>query len=61
MGGTLLTGVMLVKKWKGAILLGILATWALGMAAQALGIYVPDPANGFFVFVLSEYIKKVNA
>ena len=48
LGGTLLTGVMLVKKWKGAILLGILATWALGMAAQALGIYVPDPANGFF-------------
>ena len=46
--GTLLTGVMLVKKWKGAILLGIFVTWALGMLAQASGIYVPDPAKGFF-------------
>jgi len=46
--GTLLTGVMLVKKWNGAILLGIFVTWALGMLAQASGVYVPDPANGFF-------------
>ncbi|MBP5285525.1 MAG: NCS2 family permease, partial [Kiritimatiellae bacterium] len=46
--GTILTGFMLVKGWKGAILLGILATWGLGMAAQALGVYVPDPGAGFF-------------
>ena len=46
--GTLLTGVMLARKWKGAILLGIFATWALGMFAQAAGIYIPDPAKGFF-------------
>ena len=46
--GTILTGFMLVKGLKGAILLGILATWGLGMGAQALGIYIPDPAKGFF-------------
>ncbi len=46
--GTLLTGFMLVKGLKGAILFGILATWALGMICQALGIYVPDPANSYF-------------
>ena len=46
--GTVLTGFMLVKGLKGAILLGILATWGLGMLAQATGVYLPDPATGFF-------------
>ncbi len=46
--GTVFTGLMLVKGLKGAILFGILFTWGLGMAAQACGIYVPDPANSFF-------------
>ena len=46
--GTIFTGFMLVKGLKGAILFGILFTWGLGMVAQAAGIYVPDPANGFF-------------
>ena len=46
--GTLLTGIMVAKKWKGAILFGILATWILGMLCQAAGLYVPDAANGFF-------------
>ena len=46
--GTLLTGFMLVKGCKGAIILGIFVTWVLGMAAQAAGVYLPDPAKGFF-------------
>ena len=46
--GALLTGCMLARGMKGAILLGIVATWALGMAAQATGLYVPDPAVGRF-------------
>ena len=45
--GTIFTGLLVVKKFKGAILLGILFSWMLGMVAQTLGIYVPDPANGF--------------
>ena len=40
LAGTLLTGFMLVKGLKGAILLGIIATWVLGMIAQATGVYV---------------------
>ena len=48
LAGTLLTGFMLVKGLKGAILLGIIATWVLGMIAQATGVYVPDPAAGYF-------------
>ena len=45
--GTLLTGVMLAKGLKGSVLFGILATWVLGMAAQAAGIYLPDPSAGY--------------
>ncbi len=48
LAGTLFTGLMLVKGFKGSILFGILFTWGLGMAAQACGIYVPDPANQYF-------------
>ena len=33
---------------KGNILWGILATWILGMICQACGLYVPNPANGFY-------------
>lgn len=46
--GTLITGVLLVKNVKGGILWGILITWALGMICQLTGIYVPDPAAGFY-------------
>ncbi len=46
--GTMLTGVMLAKGVKGAILFGILVTWILGMVCQAIGFYVPDPATGYF-------------
>ena len=46
--GTMLTGVMLAKGLKGAILFGIVVTWVLGMAAQAVGVYVPDPGLGYF-------------
>ena len=48
LAGTLFTGYLLVKEMKGAILFGILFTWGLGMVAQACGVYLPDPANGFF-------------
>ena len=37
-----------VKKVKGAILIGILATWVLGMICQALGIYAVDIEAGFY-------------
>ena len=46
--GTLITAFMLVHHLKGAILFGILATWVLGMLCQAVGVYMPDPAHGYF-------------
>lgn len=46
--GVLITGVLVVKNVKGNILWGILITWMLGMACQALGLYVPDAELGMF-------------
>ncbi len=46
--GTLLTAILYVKNVKGSILFGILITWGLGMLCQAVGIYVPDAAAGFY-------------
>lgn len=42
--GTLLTGAMMIRRVKAAILIGILATWGAGMLCQAVGLYVPDPS-----------------
>jgi len=42
--GLFVTVVLFHKRVKGAILLGILFTWVLGMLCQAAGIYRIDPA-----------------
>ena len=46
--GTLLIAILYVKNVKGSILIGIIATWGLGMLCQLVGIYVPDPEAGFY-------------
>lgn len=46
--GTLLTAILHVRNVKGSILIGILATWVMGMLCQLTGIYVPDPDTGYF-------------
>lgn len=46
--GILVTAIILVKKVKGGILLGIIITWVLGMICQAVGIYVPNAEVGMF-------------
>ncbi len=46
--GVLIIGVLMVKKVKGNILLGIFITWGLGILCQFAGLYVPDPTNGFY-------------
>ena len=40
--------IMYIKNIKGAILIGIVVTWGLGMLCQATGVYVPDPAAGAY-------------
>ena len=46
--GILLTAVLVMKNIKGHILIGIFATWGMGIVCELLGIYIPDPARGYF-------------
>lgn len=46
--GLIITAVLYIKNVKGSILIGILATWVLGMLCQASGIYTVDVENGFY-------------
>ena len=46
--GILLTAVLMLRNIKGAILLGIIGTWLLGIICQLIGLYVPNPEAGFY-------------
>jgi AGZA family xanthine/uracil permease-like MFS transporter len=46
--GVIIIAVLSHRRVRGSILFGILLTWALGILMQAIGVYVPDPATGFF-------------
>ncbi len=43
--GVFITAILYIKNVKGSILIGIIATWILGMICQAVGIYVPNAAT----------------
>ncbi len=59
--GTILTAILYIKNINGAILIGIIGTWLMGIACQLLGIYVPDSANGYYsllpTFALTDFSK----
>lgn len=46
--GTFIIAILYAKKVKGSILIGIVATWVLGMICQATGIYTVDAEAGFY-------------
>ena len=46
--GLLITAILHIKKVSGSILVGIVATWGLGMLCQVAGIYVPNPEVGAY-------------
>lgn len=46
--GILITAVLMLRNVKGNILIGIFATWVLGIICQVTGLYVPDPDAGFY-------------
>lgn len=46
--GTFIIAILYAKKVKGSILIGIVATWVLGMLCEAAGIYVVDAEAGFY-------------
>ena len=45
--GLFITVILYIKKVKGAILIGILSTWLLGIICQAAGIYIPNAKAGY--------------
>lgn len=55
--GTLITGVLVIKKVKGNVLLGILITWILGILCELAGIYVPCPEVGMYSVIPSAIVS----
>ncbi len=56
--GTLITVGLWLKRVRGALLLGILSTWALGAAAQIGGWYVVNPEAGAFSLLPSGLLSS---
>ena len=55
--GIIVTLVLVVKKVKGALFLGILITWVLGILCQLTGIYVVDIDAGMFSLIPEGFIS----
>lgn len=55
--GVLITAVLLAKRVKGGILIGIIATWILGIIAEIAGIYVPDAEAVMYSVIPSSIIS----
>lgn len=51
--GILITGYLVIRGVKGNMLIGIFATWLLGIICQIAGLYVPDPDHGFYSLIPS--------
>ena len=55
--GLLFTAILHIRKVKGAILIGIIGTWLLGIICQLVGLYVPTPDAGFYSLIPSAFIS----
>jgi AGZA family xanthine/uracil permease-like MFS transporter len=59
--GLIITVILYIKKVPGSILIGILATWVIGMLCQITGIYVPDFKTGYYslfpTFAMTDFSK----
>lgn len=59
--GLLITVILYIKKVPGSILIGILATWIIGMICQVTGIYIPDVKAGYYslfpTFAMTDFSK----
>lgn len=55
--GVLITAFFLIKKVKGGILFGILATWILGVIFELVGFYVPNPDLGMYSVIPSAFVS----
>lgn len=59
--GTFITAILYIKKFKAAIIVGIIGTWVLGIICQLTGLYTPDPALGYYsllpAFEMTDFSK----
>ena len=55
--GVLIIGILLVKRVKGGILLGILVTWILGILCELAGIYVPNADAGMYSVIPTSFVS----
>ena len=59
--GTLLMAILYIKKVPGSILIGILATWVVGIICQLTGLYVPNADAGYYslypTFAMTDFTK----
>ncbi len=55
--GLMFTAALHILGVKGAILIGIIATWVAGIICQVTGIYVPTPESGFYSLIPSAIIS----
>ena len=55
--GLLFTAVLHIRGVKGSILVGIVATWLVGIVCQLIGLYVPAPAEGFYSLIPTAVIS----
>ena len=49
--GLILTAILHIRGIKGAILIGIIGTWLLGIVCQLTGLYIPAPESGFYSLI----------
>lgn len=55
--GVLITGFLLIKKVKGAILFGILITWILGIICELIGFYQPNVELGMYSVIPTAFVS----
>ena len=55
--GTLITAALYIKGIKGSILIGIVATWLIGIICQLTGLYAPNADAGFYSLIPSQIIS----
>lgn len=55
--GLLFTAALHILNVKGSILVGIVATWVLGIICQLTGLYVPSPEAGFYSLIPASFIS----
>ncbi|MBR3573727.1 MAG: NCS2 family permease [Lachnospiraceae bacterium] len=53
--GTFIIAILNTNKVKGSILIGIFATWILGIILELCHVYVPAPADGFYSTIPSSF------